>query len=74
MRASRATDGEVFGVLVSNPRLPTPVKLDIRLVEAGRFNMLPTEADVTDRIERIAKNMKLTKAQLLDKLKAKALA
>jgi len=36
MRASRATDGEVFAVLVSNPRLPTPVKLDIRLVEADQ--------------------------------------
>jgi lambda family phage portal protein len=36
MRASRATDGEVFGVLVSNPRLPTAVKLDIRLVEADQ--------------------------------------
>ena len=36
MRASRATDGEVFAVMVSNPRLPTPVKLDIRLVEADQ--------------------------------------
>jgi len=38
MRAARATDGEVFGVLVSNPRLPTPVKLDIRLVEADQVS------------------------------------
>jgi lambda family phage portal protein len=36
MRASRATDGEVFAVLVSNPGLPTPVKLDIRLNEADQ--------------------------------------
>ncbi|MCA9287802.1 MAG: phage portal protein, partial [Phycisphaerales bacterium] len=36
MRSARATDGEVFAVLVSNPRLPTPVKLDIRLVEADQ--------------------------------------
>ena len=36
MRASRATDGEVFAIMVSNPRLPTPVKLDIRLVEADQ--------------------------------------
>jgi len=36
MRASRATDGEVFAVLVSNPRLTTPVKLDLRLVEADQ--------------------------------------
>lgn len=36
MRAARATDGEGFAVLVSNPALPTPVKLDLRLVEADR--------------------------------------
>jgi lambda family phage portal protein len=36
MRASRATDGEVFGVLTSNPRLPIPVKLDMRLIEADQ--------------------------------------
>jgi lambda family phage portal protein len=36
MRAARATDGEVFAVLVSNPRPPTPVKLDIRLIEADQ--------------------------------------
>ncbi|MBM3854713.1 MAG: phage portal protein, partial [Verrucomicrobia bacterium] len=38
MRAARATDGEVFAVLVSNPRLATPVKLDIRLVEADQVS------------------------------------
>jgi lambda family phage portal protein len=36
MRASRATDGEVFAVLSSNPRLTTPVKLDVRLIEADQ--------------------------------------
>jgi len=36
MRAARATDGEVFAVLVSNPHLPGPVKLDLRLVEADQ--------------------------------------
>lgn len=46
---------------------------EVKLIEAGRYNMLPSEADVTDRIERIAKNLKLTKAQLLDKLKAKGI-
>lgn len=29
-------DGEIFAVLVSNPRLPSRVKLDLRLVEADR--------------------------------------
>ncbi|MBL0869301.1 MAG: phage portal protein [Phycisphaerales bacterium] len=36
MRASRATDGEVFAVLSSNPHLATPVKLDVRLIEADQ--------------------------------------
>jgi len=38
MRSSRATDGEVFAVLVSNPLLSTPVKLDVRLVEADQVS------------------------------------
>lgn len=36
MRVSRARDGEVFAVLTTNPRLPTPVKLDLRLIEADQ--------------------------------------
>jgi lambda family phage portal protein len=34
MRSSRATDGEAFAVLTSNPQLAGPVQLDLRLVEA----------------------------------------
>ena len=34
MRAARATDGEAFAVLTSNPRLPSDIQLDLRLVEA----------------------------------------
>lgn len=36
MRVSRARDGEVFVLLTTNPRLPTPVKLDLRLIEADQ--------------------------------------
>lgn len=36
MRTSRATDGEVFAVLVNNPRQVGPVKLDLRLIEADQ--------------------------------------
>ncbi len=53
MRASRATDGEVFGVLVNNPRLPTPVKLDIRLVEADQVttpDLWPVDENAVDGI------------------------
>lgn len=34
MRVARYEDGEAFAVLTTNPALPTPVKLDLRLVEA----------------------------------------
>jgi len=36
MRMARAQDGETFGLKVTNPRLSSPVKLDIRLIEADQ--------------------------------------
>jgi len=36
MRMARASDGEAFAILASNPRLPVPVKLDVRLIEADQ--------------------------------------
>jgi len=33
MRMSRATDGEVFALLRTNPKLSTPIKLDVQLIE-----------------------------------------
>ena len=36
MRMARAQDGEAFAVLTSNPRLPTRVTLDLKLVEADQ--------------------------------------
>ncbi|HXG09481.1 MAG TPA: phage portal protein [Gemmataceae bacterium] len=36
MRLARAQDGEAFAILTSNPKLPTPVQLDLRLVEADQ--------------------------------------
>jgi len=36
MRMARATDGEVFAVLTSNPALATTVQLDLRLLEADQ--------------------------------------
>ncbi len=34
LRMARASDGESFAILTNNPRLPTRVQLDLRLVEA----------------------------------------
>jgi lambda family phage portal protein len=36
MRAARAESGEVFAMLVANPKVDSPVKLDLRLVEADQ--------------------------------------
>ena len=36
MRMARATDGESFAVLTTNPRLSTDVQLDLRLIEADQ--------------------------------------
>lgn len=49
MRISRAQDGEIFAIMTNNPRIPTPVTLDIRLLEGERVatdSMLPIENDV----------------------------
>lgn len=36
MRVARATDGEAFAVLTSNPQLSSAIQLDLRLVEADQ--------------------------------------
>jgi lambda family phage portal protein len=36
MRLARASDGEAFGILTSNPALATAIQLDLRLVEADQ--------------------------------------
>ncbi len=37
MREARAVDGEAFALLTNNPRLESPVQLDVRLYEADQF-------------------------------------
>jgi lambda family phage portal protein len=36
MRAARAESGEAFAMLVANPKIDSPVKLDLRLIEADQ--------------------------------------
>ncbi len=36
MRLAQAQDGEAFAILTSNPKLGTPIQLDLRLIEADR--------------------------------------
>ena len=47
MRLARATDGEAFAVLTSNPKLPLPVQLDLRLVEAEQVTTPDPRLDAT---------------------------
>ncbi len=54
MRMAKVTDGESFAVLVNNPRLDHPVKLDLRLIEADQITTPVTainRPDVIDGIE-----------------------
>jgi lambda family phage portal protein len=37
MRMARAQDGEAFAILINNPQLTTPVKLDLKLIEADQI-------------------------------------
>jgi lambda family phage portal protein len=37
MRRAKAVDGEAFGLHITNRKLPTPVKLDLLLIEADQF-------------------------------------
>ena len=49
MRMSRAESGEVFAMLVANPKVDSPVKLDLRLIEADQVmtpQLLRQEADL----------------------------
>ena len=51
---AKVTDGEAFAVLVNNPRLDHPVKLDLRLVETDQVStpLSPIErTDIVDGIE-----------------------
>ena len=53
MRIARAQDGEAFAILTSNPRLPTPVKLDIKLIEADQVttpDLNPLASNAVDGI------------------------
>lgn len=46
----------------------------VKIQEAKRYNMLPSDAELTDRIKRLAQNLKLTPDQLYAKLEAKGIS
>jgi len=53
MRQARAQDGEAFALLFNNGKLDSPVKLDLRLIEADQVttpDLSPAKANVVDGI------------------------
>ncbi len=46
----------------------------VKLNEANRLKLTPTEAEISDRIARIAKNLNMSSQQLISKLKAKGIS
>ncbi len=53
MRMARAADGEAFVVLTSNPRLPTDIQLDLRLVEADQVSTPDLDARSGNAVDGI---------------------
>lgn len=47
LRMAKAQDGEAFALLVTNPRLPTPITLDLRLIEADQVTS-PSRLDAAE--------------------------
>jgi peptidyl-prolyl cis-trans isomerase SurA len=46
----------------------------VKIQEAKRYNMLPSDTDLKDRIKRLSQNMKMTVDQLYAKLEAKGIS
>ena len=53
LRMARASDGEGFSILTSNPHLATTVQLDLRLVEAEQVATPDLRFEVTDTVDGI---------------------
>jgi len=53
MRMAKATDGEAFAILTANPNLASPIKLDVRLVEADRVTNPDLKIATTNAIDGI---------------------
>ncbi|MBX3452741.1 MAG: phage portal protein [Planctomycetaceae bacterium] len=53
LRMARAADGETFALLTHNPALPTPVQLDLRLVEADQVTTPDLSLDALTAVDGI---------------------
>lgn len=62
------------GGMTKQQALQALIDDQVKMMEAKRYGMLPSESDITDRIDRAAKGMKMSRAELLAKLKAKGIS
>lgn len=62
------------GGLTKQQALRDMIDDQVKITEAKRLGMMPSDGDITDRIDRAAKGMKLTRQELLAKLKAKGIS
>ena len=53
MRMAKAVDGEVFGMLTANPKLRSPIKLDLQLIEADRVANPDARILIDDAVDGI---------------------
>lgn len=53
MRMARAVDGEAFALMTSNPKLPTSIQLDLRLIEADQVATPAFNPAVTSSVDGI---------------------
>jgi len=53
MRMAKATDGEAFCILTANPSLASPIKLDVRLIEADRVTNRDLKLALTNTVDGI---------------------
>ena len=60
MRLARVSDGESFGLLTSNPRIDSPVQLDLKLVEAEQVTSPLANPNVLPAFEIVFLNGRRT--------------
>ncbi|MGE0375344.1 MAG: phage portal protein [Planctomycetaceae bacterium] len=53
LRMARAGDGEAFALLTSNPTPPTPIQLDVRLIETDQVTTPNLTFEQTDAVDGI---------------------
>lgn len=62
------------GGLTKQQALRSMIDDQVKITEAKRLGMMPSDSDITDRIDRAAKGMKLTRKELLAKLQARGIS